>query len=90
VVLAETVEAVAAKVEDVAPEAIVINAGTDSAWAEEESVTVAPAEGAAAVKVTVHVDVPGDAIVVGLHVNVERTAAGFGLSVKEADFVTPP
>jgi hypothetical protein len=84
-----TAEAVAVKVADVEPAAMVTDAGTDKAAAEDESVTVAPSTGAAEVRTAVQVEVAGVVIVAGLHAK-EEIVTSFGFSVNEADFVTPP
>jgi hypothetical protein len=89
VVLAVTADAVAVNVDEVEPAAIVKDAGADKICVEDDSVTVAPVEGAAAVSATVQVEVPGVVIVAGVQTKDER-AAGLGLSVSEADLVTPP
>jgi len=55
-----------------------------------ESVTVAPPDGAAAVKVTVPVDEFPPVTLVGFRVSEERVArGGTGVTVSEADLVTP-
>ena len=56
-----------------------------------ESVTVAPPDGAAAVKVTVPVDEFPPVTLVGFSVSEERVGRGgaTGVTVSEADLVTP-
>jgi hypothetical protein len=89
VVVVVTAEAVAVKVAEVEPAAMVTDAGTDKAAAEDESVTVAPPAGAAEVRAAVQVEVAGVVIVAGLQAK-EEMVASLGFSVSEADFVTPP
>ncbi len=61
------VPAVAVKFAEVAPDVTVTEAGTVSAAALLESVTVIPLEPAACDSVTVHEDVPPEFRLVGLH-----------------------
>jgi len=90
VLLDETMPAVAVKTADVLPAGTVTLAGTvATAVFPLESATTAPPEGAARVSVTVPVDVPPPETVDGFRVSDERAAAGAGLIVSAADFVTP-
>ncbi len=68
--------AVAVKFADVAPDATVTEAGTVSAAALLESVTVIPPVPAACDSVTVHEDVPPEFRLVGLHDTRLTTVAG--------------
>ncbi len=75
----------------VAPAATVTLAGVlATAVLLLESVTVAPPDGAARLKVTVPVDEFPPVTLVGLRVSEERVArGGTGATVSEADLVTP-
>ena len=79
-VLDVTAAAVAANLPDVLPAAIVTDAGTVNLAAEEASDTTAPPAGAAAERIAVHVEVPGDGIVTGLHTT-EVNVGGVVLTV---------
>ncbi len=65
--LLDTVPAVAVKLDEVAPDATVTDAGTVSAAALLESVTALPPVPAACDSVTVHDDVSPELRLVGLH-----------------------
>ena len=78
-----TEPAVAVKTADEEPAGTLAEAGTlTTAVFDDDSATVAPPVGAACVRVTVHVEVPLDATVVGEHCSVVTVA--IGVTAKEA------
>ena len=75
------VPAVAMKVADAVPAAILSDAGVVSIALLSETVTIAPPAGAAALRVTVHVLVDPAGILVGLHCSEETTTVVTTFSV---------
>ena len=87
--LAVTVPALALKLPAVAPAATVTDVGTVSAVLLSDSVTALPPVGAAAERVTVHVELPPEAIVPGVHPNDVTIVVADGVTVTKVVFELP-
>ena len=90
-VVSRTIEVFIVKLALVAPAGMVTVAGTPAALLLLDSATCAPPEGAAALSVTVPVEVcTPPTTLVGFSVSEVSVGSGAGVTVSEAVCVTPP